>query len=171
MECDNALMVERRCRFCQQTFQPSRYQPKQYVCSRAECQRQRQTEFHRSRLAADAEYAETCRESARKWRQQHPDYWKQYRQSHPASATRNREKQRDRDRKQRLVTLANNNPASDLKPCPATVWLLGTELLDLANNNSAPAQVWVLEALPRRNAPGEASCKQQSSGAAAASGG
>jgi hypothetical protein len=161
-------MVERRCRYCQQAFQPSKYQPNQSVCSRPECQRQRRTEYHRTRLAADADYAETCRESARKWRRQHSDYWKQYRQAQPSSAERNRQQQRDRDRKQRLIKLANNTSASDLKPCPAAVWLLGTELHHLANNNSAPAQVWVLEALPPRSASSAASCKQQRSGAAAA---
>lgn len=164
-------MASRRCRFCEQVFQPSRYQPKQSVCSQAECQRQRRTEYHRTRLAADAEYGETCRESARKWRRQHSDYWTQYRQSHAASAGRNREQQRDRDRKRRLINLANNTSASDLKPCPAAVWLLGPELHHLANNNSAPAQVWVLEALPPRVAPGADSCKQQRSGASAASAG
>jgi hypothetical protein len=164
-------MVERRCRYCQQAFQPSKYQPNQSVCSQPECQRQRRTEYHRTRLAADAEYAETCRESARKWRQQHPDYWKHYRQSHPSSADRNRKQQRDRDRKQRLIKLANNTSASDLKPCHAAVWLLGTELHHLANNNSVPSQVWVLEAVPPRSASSAASCKQQRSGAAAASAG
>ena len=162
-------MVERRCQYCQQAFQPSKYQPNQSVCSQPECQRQRRTEYHRTRLAADADYAETCRQSARKWRQQNPDYWKHYRQSNPSRADRNRDQQRDRDRKQRLINLANNTSASDLKPCRAAVWLLGTELHHLANNNSAPVQVWVLEALPPHSASGAASCKQQRSGAAAAS--
>jgi hypothetical protein len=164
-------MVERRCRYCQQVFHCSKYQPKQAVCSRPECQRQRRAEYHRAKLASDSEYAESCLESARKWRQDHPDYWKQYRQSHPASTERNREQQRARDRKQRLINLANNASASDLKHCPAAVWVLGPKLHALANNNSAPAQIWVLEALPPRMPPGAAACKQQRSGAIAASAG
>ena len=32
-------MVERRCRYCERIFQPSKYQPGQPVCSEADCQR------------------------------------------------------------------------------------------------------------------------------------
>src|SRR6266851_1847689 len=46
--------------------------------------------------------------------------------------------------------LANNNSAFDLKRSAAEVWLIGSDLEHLANNNSAPAQVWVLETLPPR---------------------
>jgi hypothetical protein len=60
---------------------------------------------------------------------------------------RNRQQQKARERKQHLKTLANNIPASDLKLCPATVWVRGPELHELANNTSAPAQIWILEAV------------------------
>lgn len=140
----------RSCPYCQQSFQPSRSHPAQLVCSRAECQRLRRTDYHRRKLADDPGYAEKCRESARQWRKQRPGYWDEYRQAHPVSVSRNREQQRARDRKRHLVNLANNTLASSLRPCPATVWLLGPELRDLANKTSAPTQLWVLEAHPRR---------------------
>lgn len=157
-------MVVRRCRYCKQVFQPSEYQPSQSVCGSPGCQRRHRTDYHRDRIESDPEYAESCLNSARKWRERHPGYWKQYRASHPASADRNREQQNARDRKQRLIRLANNNSASELKPCPATVWLLGAELSALANNNSAAAQVWVLQGLPPKVSAGAGSCKQQPSG-------
>jgi len=141
-------MIERRCPYCLQTFSPSIYQPTQTVCSDPGCQRQRRSDYRRTKLADDPSYRESCRQSARQWRKQHPDYWKQYRQAHPSSVERNRQQQSTRDRKQHLKNLANNIAASDLKPCPATVWVVGAELHQLANNTSAPAQVWVLEALP-----------------------
>jgi hypothetical protein len=37
----------------------------------------------------------------------------------------------------------------------------------LANNNSASAQIWVIEALPPGRAPAPQSCKQHPSGAVA----
>lgn len=141
-------MIERCCPYCRKTFPPSKCQPQQVVCSAAECQRQRSTSYRRQKLATDPNYREACRQSARQWRKQHPDYWKQYRQAHPASGARNRELQKSRDRKQHLQKLANNISASSLRPCPARVWLLGSALHDLANNSSAATQVWVLEALP-----------------------
>jgi hypothetical protein len=158
----------RRCRYCQSEFQPSQFQPRQEVCSLSECQRRRRADYHRAKLAADPEYRDVCRDSARKWRQQHPDYWKQYRQSHPAETEQNRLRQQSRDRKQRLGRLANNTSALDLKHSAAEIWLLGPGVGDLANNNSAPAQVWVIEALPARPSPGWPSCKQHPSGPAGA---
>ena len=143
-------MPPRSCRYCQQSFQPSKCHPDQLVCSDSECQRQRRADYRRGKLTNDPAYAERCRESAREWRKQHPDYWTEYRQAHPVSVERNREQQSARDRKQHLKILANNTLASKLRPCPATVWLMGSEWLELANNTSAAAQLWILEALPRR---------------------
>lgn len=143
-------MLPRCCRYCQQSFQASRSHPEQAVCSRPECQRQRRADYRRHKLASDPAYAEACRQSARQWRKQHSEYWDQYRQAHPDAVARNRDQQQARDRKRHLTKLANNTLASDVKRCPGTVWLLGSGLHDLANNTLAPAQLWILEALPRR---------------------
>jgi hypothetical protein len=143
-------MGERRCRYCQQVFQPSKFQPRQTVCGEAGCQRQRRTDYHRGKIAADPEYREVCRDSPRKWRAGHPGYWKQYRETHPEAAELNRRQQKLRDRKRRLCNLANNTSALDLKHSAAQVWLVGPGAAHLANNNSASAQVWVIEALPPR---------------------
>ena len=141
-------MSERRCPYCNQIFNPAKCQPKQAVCSAPDCQRHRSADYRRARLAGNSQYREACRQSARPWRKQHSEYWTEYRATHPDSAERNRQLQRSRDCKRHLKSLANNIPASDLIPCPATVWLLGPALRRLANNISAPTQVWVLEALP-----------------------
>ena len=118
-------MDERRCLYCQQTFQPSKFQRRQAVCGEAHCQRRRRADYHRAKLAADPEYRDVCRDSPRKWRSRNPDYWKQYRQKNPASADRNRSQQRLRDRKRHLRNLANNTSALDLKHSVAEVWLVG----------------------------------------------
>jgi hypothetical protein len=46
----HALSAVRCCRYCQKDFQPSQYGPQQAVCSRAECQRRRRTEYHLFRI-------------------------------------------------------------------------------------------------------------------------
>lgn len=157
-------MSERRCRYCQKSFQPSKFQSRQQVCGAPECQKQRRTEYHKQKISTDPEYREVCRESPRKWRARNPGYWKRYREERPAAAERNRQQQKIRDRKQRLRNLANNTSALDLKHSAAQVWLFGAEAAHLANNNSALAQVWVIEALPSRSAAALASCKQHPSG-------
>jgi hypothetical protein len=157
-------MGERRCRYCEKTFQPSKYQPQQAVCSEVDCQKRRRIEYRQQKLKADEEYRQVCRDSSRKWRNHNPDYWKQYRAKHPDAVTQNREKQKARDTRQHLRDLANNTSALDLKHSAAAVWLLNGQGADLANNNSVSAQVWVIEALPRRKGPGSESCKQQPAG-------
>ena len=157
-------MVERRCRYCEQTFQPSKYQPGQTVCSDPACQRRRRADYHRRKMADDPEYRQVCLDSPQKWRSRNPDYWRRYREQHPDSVARNRQLQQVRDRKRRLRDLANNNSVFDLKRCAVEVWLVGAGLSHLANNNPAPAQMWILEALPPRRPPGSESCKQQPAG-------
>src|ERR1700689_3789062 len=158
-------MGEQRCRYCEKAFQPSKYQPQQEVCSEVGCQKQRRSEYRQRKLKADEEYRQVCRDSSRKWRSQNPDYWRQYREKHPESVAQNRKHQRARDQRQHLRDLANNTSALELKHSAAAVWLLNGEAADLANNNSVSAQVWVIEALPRRKEPGSESCKQQPAGA------
>ena len=161
-------MGERRCRYCQKSFQTSKFQPRQEVCGTPDCQKRRRTDYHKEKIAADPEYRQVCLDSSHKWRSRNPGYWKHYREGHPAAPEQNREQQKVRDRRRRLRRLANNTSALDLKPCAAEVWLVGPEVVHLANNNSAPAHVWVIEALSLRKGTGSASCKQHPSGAAAA---
>jgi hypothetical protein len=154
-------MSQRRCRYCEQTFEASKYQPGQTVCSQASCQQRRRSECRRQKLATDSEYRQVCRDSSRKWRARNPEYWKRYREQNPDSVARNRERQKARDRRQRLLDLANNTSALDLKHSAAGIWLLHAGGGDLANNNSVPAQVWVIEPVARRFEPAMESCKQQ----------
>lgn len=161
-------MSPRRCRFCQELFARSRFHPEQTVCSKKACQRRRQAESRHRQLAADAVYREVCRDSARQWRAEHPGYWKQYRQSHPAAVERNRVRQQVRDQTRRLRSLANNNVALDLKSSVAGIWLLGPEGADLANNNLASVQLFIVPGLPRKPPVAESSCQQHRSGLAAA---
>ena len=112
----------------------------------------------------DPEYRAVCRDSARKWRANHAGYWKQYRAAKPESVERNRTRQQQRDLRRRLADLANNNAALDLKASVAGVWLLGPVAEDLANNNLATAQVFILQGSLRKPPLRRASCKQHPSG-------
>ncbi len=100
-------MSLRRCRYCQQVFQPAPHHPQQQVCSQLPCQHQRRREYHRQKIASDPVYRQVCLESPRKWREAHPGYWKQYRQTHLQQVEQNRHQQWRRDQKRRLVNLAN----------------------------------------------------------------
>jgi hypothetical protein len=141
------LSQTRCCRYCQQSFQPSPFRPKQSVCSQPDCQRRRCADYHRQKVRADDEYAQVVRDSQKKWREQHRGYWKQYRQQHSDYAERNRQLQHRRDQKRRLLDLAKNNLTLDLKRSAAEVWFLGSGETDLAKNNLASCQVFIVHSV------------------------
>jgi hypothetical protein len=157
-------MNGRRCPYCQQVFAPAPYHPQQLVCSQSACQRQRRRDYQRQKIASDPVYRQVSRDSSQKWRRAHPGYWKQYRQRRPAQVERNRQRQQRRDQKRRLLNLANNNLAVDLKHSAAEVWLLGPATKHLANNTLATCQVMIFQ-LPAPSVPvSSASCQQHPSG-------
>ena len=115
------------------------------MCSQADCQRRRRADYHRRKMAADAEYAQVVRDSRQKWRAAHPDYQKTYWQSHPEARARNLQQQRQRDRRRHVQNLVKNNLALDLKQTAAEVWLLGPAAADLVKNNLARSQLLILQ--------------------------
>jgi hypothetical protein len=139
------LPPPRCCRYCQQSFQPSKYRPEQSVCSQPDCQRRRRNDYHRHKIATDPEYAQVVCDSRKKWRADHPDYQKKYWQTHADAAERNRQQQRQRDRKQRVENLVKNNSALDLKSSAAEVWLVGPGMKDLVKNNLASCQLFIFQ--------------------------
>jgi hypothetical protein len=150
-------MGDLRCRYCLQLFQPSRFHPYQIICGRPDCQRHHWRDYHRRKMDTDPDYHQVCQDSQEKWRRRNPDYPRQYRQSHPTSAERNRQGQRRRDRRRRLQNLVKNNLAFDLKHSAAEFWLLGPQAENLAKNNLAITQVLILQTLAPSPAAGVAS--------------
>ena len=147
----------RGCRYCQQLFPPSKFRRDQSVCGQPDCQRKRRRDDHRHRLETDAEYAQVVRDSRRKWRQAHPEYLKNYRQTHGAQVERNRQQQRRRDLKRRLQNLAKNNLALDLKQTDAEIYLFAPAGGDLEKNNLARSQLLIFQPLRLQEAARAAS--------------
>lgn len=138
-------MNDRRCRYCQRLFQPSRFHPQQAVCSQTSCQQHRQRDYHHQKIRSDPVYAQVVQESRKKWRDAHPAYQKQYWQTHPQAAQRNRQRQRRRDQRHRLQNLVKNNLALDLKHSPTEAWLVGPAAEDLVKNNLARSQLLIFQ--------------------------
>ncbi len=151
------MEANRTCPYCNQPFVPSPFRPQQRICSSVECQRRRRTDYHRQKRRTDPDYRQDCLDSQKKWRTAHPDYPAHYRKSHPESVERNRQAQRRRDQKRRMVDLVKNNLALDVKRVPGEVWLMGPELEDLAKNNLAFSQVLIFQTVGTEATPPEAS--------------
>ena len=138
----------RCCLYCQQAFQPSPRRPDQAVCSHPECQARRRSDYRRRKRQTDAVYAEVVRDSRRKWRESHPDYQRNYWQTHPDAAARNRQQQRQRDQKRRVSRLVRNTLVIDLKRSVAEVWLAGPLAADLVKNTLVPSKLLILQSPP-----------------------
>jgi hypothetical protein len=139
------LSKTRRCPYCHRPFLPAVYRPQQVVCSQAECQRQRRTDYHRQKLRTDPVYRQVAQDSQRKWRQAHPDYLRQYLAQHADTVERNRQQQQLRDQKRRFRLLEKNNLALDLKRSAVEVWLVDPRVRNLEKNNLASAQILIFQ--------------------------
>jgi hypothetical protein len=144
-DLEESRLPPRCCRYCLQSFQPSKFRLDQAVCSQPLCQRRRRNEDHRRRIETDPEYAQVVRDSQRKWRAAHADYQSNYWHSHPEAVEQNRQQQRLRDRKRRLAELVKNNLALDLKQAGAEVYLFGPSVRDLEKNNLASSRLLIFQ--------------------------
>ncbi|OIO39378.1 MAG: hypothetical protein AUJ72_00945 [Candidatus Omnitrophica bacterium CG1_02_46_14] len=86
-------MENRNCFYCNTSFIPNKYSPRQKVCSNPECQKKRQMESMKVWRAKNPNYfkydeskmpgwLESQRNRSKLWREKNPDKVKAYRQSH-----------------------------------------------------------------------------------------
>lgn len=92
-------MDRKRCAGCGGLFTSRPNVPLQRFCSNSACQHRRRAHWQRAKLKQDPDYRANQAEAQRRWRERHPHYWREYRQSHPEYSTRNREQQRQRNRR------------------------------------------------------------------------
>ena len=78
--------------------------PTQTYCSETACQNARKQKWRRQKLKDDASYQENQKSSQARWVKKNTDYWRRYREQHPAYQEKNRQQQRERQQKiRRLV--------------------------------------------------------------------
>jgi hypothetical protein len=105
--------VERRCEHCGERFIPRPNVGCQRYCSKDECQRARRNKWRKRKLRTDAEYRGNQHDAQKRWRENHPEYWKVYRATHPGYVERNRVLQRERNRRRRGRLIAKRYESSD----------------------------------------------------------
>lgn len=97
----------RLCLACGNVFHPLLQVPNQRYCPAAACQRERRRRWQREHLRSDADYRDNQARAQAKWRVRHPDYWRQYRSTHPAYRERNCAMQRNRNAERSSGPVAN----------------------------------------------------------------
>jgi hypothetical protein len=92
---------ERRCSACGRLFQPCPKVKDQQYCSEHSCQKERKRRWQKQKRAEDPAYNANQRDAQKRWRESHPEYWRDYRKRHSDYQGCNRERQRERNRLKR----------------------------------------------------------------------
>jgi hypothetical protein len=94
-------------------------------------------------MKTDPDYQANQRDSQKKWRSQHPDYWRNYRNRRPDYCERNRLMQRQRDARRRVKNLAKMDALKTNKSVnPDTYYLVPY----LANKDALPQKIILIPA-------------------------
>lgn len=134
-------MEGKRCAACSECFQPRPQVPKQTYCQAEACQRERRRRWQQAKLQSDPDYRANQHKAQRTWGCRHPEYWQAYRRAHPAYCEANRVKQRERDQKRRLDSLAK----MDVKTREFTVPSGTYRLAPLSPAHLAKMDAWTVE--------------------------
>lgn len=85
------------CLSCGTYFIPRNH--KQKYCSNPSCQKKRKANWQRDKIKNDTEYRDNQTLSQKKWLENNPGYYRNYRKNNPLKTERNRLLQRVRNRK------------------------------------------------------------------------
>lgn len=99
-------MENTKCLCCRRPFIPRR-NPNQKYCSNHKCQLFRKYKWRKEKLNNDADYKVNQYRANKMWQEKNQDYWRRYRESHPAYTDRNRERQRTKQRDKRSLFAKN----------------------------------------------------------------
>lgn len=107
-------MQEISCANCGTYFILARRQKNPRYCGKPACQRARKAGWQREKMRRDRDYQANQKRCQQDWCKANPGYWKEYRDSHPEQAERNRILQQMRNRKRRVPTgVGQYYPSSD----------------------------------------------------------
>lgn len=102
--------MEHQCAYCKSKFRPDRYHPHQNYCLKEQCQRSRRSTWHKIKLTTDKAYRENQADAQALWKAKNPDYWKNYRASHPQYVERNRREQQLRRSRSKTSLMPPSQP-------------------------------------------------------------
>ena len=101
------------CKNCFGFFPPSPRHKDQKYCMKPECRRAKKADWKRHKMNTDPKFQEDQYLANKKWAENHPGYWKDYRDNNPDKAERNRTLQIVRNR--RRAERRNNNAKTETK--------------------------------------------------------
>jgi len=118
-------MESRRCAACGRHLRPRPQVPQQRYCAAAACQRERRRRWQQAKRRSDPDYRDNQARAQRAWHGRHPEYWREYRRTHPQYCERNRTQQRRRNgQRQRAGPIAKMDASRPRCPVPSGTYRL-----------------------------------------------
>jgi len=108
-------VCRKRCATCDELFSPCRNVPNQAFCSKPACQQERRRRWQRQKLKQDPDYQANQAAAQKRWVERNPEYWRNYRRTHPEYTANNREKQIERNQRRGGQTATGPSPPAIAK--------------------------------------------------------
>jgi hypothetical protein len=134
-------MENKQCIACRLPFQPHPQVPNQSYCSALDCQRERRKQWHRQKLQTDPDYQNNQARAQKAWMKRNPNYWREYRESHPEYVERNRVRQQERNAKATRHSIAKMDVSIPSTPLPSGIYNLSL----VKDTGLAKMDVWTVE--------------------------
>lgn len=134
-------MEKKHCAACGKSFWPRTQVPNQSYCSALECQRERRRRWQRHKLQTDPDYHDNQSRAQRAWLDRNPDYWREYRVSHPKYVERNRTLQHERNAKGLVNPIAKMDVSNPAIPLPSGIYRLSL----VTSAEIVKMDVWTVE--------------------------
>lgn len=138
-------MTTKRCAACGQLFKPWPQIPQQQYCSESDCQRERRRRMQLTKRKGDLARRDSDAQYLRDWVLKNPDYWKQYRASHPDYVEKNRNAQFRRNQ----ARIAKDAPCLPFSLPPGRYQLIPVSDPLIANEDAWIVEITVLSAPSR----------------------
>lgn len=134
-------MAQKHCASCGKLFLPRPQVPQQSYCSAPDCQRERRRQWQQFKLQTDPDYQDNQARAQQAWSRRNPDYWREYRESHPKYVDRNRVLQHDRNTKAMVGPIAKMDVSNPVIPLPSGIYHLSL----VTDTGIAKMDVWTVE--------------------------
>ena len=148
-----------RCAACGKIFRSRHQVPLQSYCSAPACQRERRRLWQQTKRQSDPDYQDNQTRAQRVWASRNPDYWREYRRTHPQYSERNRTQQRERNDRRRERSIAKMDVSTPIFPMPSGIYLIS----QASPAGIAKMDVWTVQItlLPTPYAQQMEDCKER----------
>jgi hypothetical protein len=132
--------MPKRCLSCGQPFESRPQSPLQEYCSEKTCQKERRRRWQLNKRHTDPDYKDNQIRAQQAWADANPNYWRDYRSSHPEYVENNRAKQRRRSQRSASEILTEMHTPSRRFDPKGGLYLL----IDESSDDVAKKDAWLV---------------------------